>query len=379
MKYYTRTLQIADILKKKSYFLFGPRQTGKSTLIRETLGNCRIYNLNDSKLYRELSKSPEILNQRLTDKDKIVVIDEIQRIPLLLNEVQIAIDEKNIHFLLTGSSARKLRRGGVNLLGGRARERQLFPLTSFELGQDFDLLKAINFGTIPSIYFSDSPDEDLEAYCGHYLELEIAAEGLARSIPAFSRFLEVAALTSGEMLNYEAVSNDAQVPKTTVYEYYQILRDTLIADDLPAWKHTIKRKPIKSSKFYFFDTGVVRTLRQQSQVKLKSPQFGHLLETYIHHELKAYLSYTNSKGLCYWRSTSNFEVDFILEDRIAIEVKAKSNISKKDLKGLQALQEEQLLESYIVVCLEEEPRIVDNIHILPLRIFLDRLWKEGLP
>lgn len=379
MKYYNRTLQIADILKKKSYFLFGPRQTGKSTLIRETLGNCRIYNLNDSKLYRELSKSPEILNQRLTDKDKIVVIDEIQRIPLLLNEVQIAIDEKNIHFLLTGSSARKLRRGGVNLLGGRARERQLFPLTSFELGQDFDLLQAINFGTIPSIYFSDSPDEDLEAYCGHYLELEIAAEGLARSIPAFSRFLEVAALTSGEMLNYEAVSNDAQVPKTTVYEYYQILRDTLIADDLPAWKHTIKRKPIKSSKFYFFDTGVVRTLRQQSQVKLKSPQFGHLLETYIHHELKAYLSYTNSKGLCYWRSTSNFEVDFILEDRIAIEVKAKSNISKKDLKGLQALQEEQLLESYIVVCLEEEPRIVDNIHILPLRIFLDRLWKEGLP
>lgn len=378
MKYYTRHLQIEELLEKKSHFLFGPRQTGKSTLIRKTLGNYKIYNLNDSKLYREFSKSPELLNQRLTEKDKIVVIDEIQRIPALLNEVQIAIDEKNIHFLLTGSSARKLRRGGVNLLGGRARERQLLPLTSSELGRDFDLLHAVNFGTIPSIYFSDAPDDDLETYCGHYLELEIAAEGLTRSIPAFSRFLEVAALTNGEMLSYEAISSDAQVPKTTVYEYYQILRDTLIGDNLPAWKQTIKRKPIKASKFYFFDTGIVRTLRQQPQVKLKSPQFGHLFETYIHHELRAFLNYTNTKGLCYWRSTSNFEVDFILNDRIAIEVKAKNHISKTDLKGLKALREEELLASYIVVSLEDEPRIVDDITILPLSNFLDLLWSGKL-
>ena len=375
MGYIKRALDLNKLLEAKSYFLLGPRQTGKSTLIGETLANYKCYNLNDSKLYREFNQYPELLNQRITAEDKVVIIDEIQRVPELLNEVQIAIDQKNLKFLLTGSSARKLRRQGINLLGGRARTMRMHPLSSYELGEKFNLVKAINRGTIPSIYFSEQYEDDLESYCSHYLQLEIAAEGLARSIPAFSRFLEVAALTSNEVLNYENVANDCQVPKSTVYEYFQILRDTMIGDDLPAWKKTVKRKPIQTSKFYFFDTGVVRNLRQQSTVKVKSPQFGHLFESYIHHELRSYLSYTNTKGLAYWRSTSNFEVDFILHDQVAIEVKAKSLVSQKDLKGLSALREENLLSKYLVVSLEQEPRKVDGIDIIPWQLFLQRLWQ----
>ena len=277
MSYIARTLNLENLIAKKSYFLFGPRQTGKSTLIKQTLLDVKYYNLNDSKLFRELSANPEILNQRLTKTDKVVVIDEIQRVPQLLNEVQIAIDDKDIRFLLTGSSARKLRREGINLLGGRARQMRLHPLTYAELGEKFDLLKALNFGTIPSIYFSDEPAEDLESYCGQYLELEIAAEGLARNLSSFSRFLEISALASGEMLNYKAISSDSQVPKSTVFEYFQILRDTMIGDDLQAWRKSTKRKPIQTSKFYFFDTGVSRVLRNQPIVKLKSPEFGHAI------------------------------------------------------------------------------------------------------
>ena len=375
MTYIERALDLKALLTNKSYFLFGPRQTGKSTLIRETLKEFKYYNLNDSRLYREFSTAPELLNERLKGDEKIVIIDEIQRVPELLNEVQIAIDEKNINFLLTGSSARKLRRGGVNLLGGRARRLRMHPLCYFELKEKFDLLTALNFGLIPSTYFSASPSDDLEAYCGDYLELEIAAEGLTRNIPAFGRFLEVAALTSGEMLNYENVSNDAQVPKSTVYEYFKILRDTLIGDDLPAWTRSIKRKPLQTSKFYFFDTGVVRTLRQQAYVKMKSPEFGHLFESYIHHELRCYLSYSHTSGLAYWRSTSNFEVDFILHESIAIEVKAKTQVSKKDLNGLMALREENLLKRYLVISLESESRMVDGIEIVPWQEFLIMLWQ----
>lgn len=372
--YIPRQLDILSSLKRKSLFLFGPRQTGKTSLIKQTLPKYRVYDLLDSDIYLTLSREPKRIEEEMQPNEKIVIIDEIQKLPFLLDEVHRLIEKYGVHFLLTGSSARKLRRGGVNLLGGRARSRHLHPFVFAELKERFNLLKALNNGLIPSIYLSDSPEEDLKAYANDYLKEEIAAEGLVRNVPAFSRFLQVAALCNGALINYSNISNDAQVPSSTVQEYFQILRDTLIGFDVLAWKKSRKRKPISTSKFYFFDVGIVRYLQNRSEVKEKSPEFGDAFETYIAHELKAFLDYTNGSELYYWRSKSGYEVDFIINDTTAIEVKAKNNISPRDLRGMLALKEERKLAHYVVVSLEKRPRIVQGIHILPWQDFLIQLW-----
>ena len=372
--YIPRQLDILSSLKRKSLFLFGPRQTGKTSLIKQTLPKYRVYDLLDSDIYLTLSREPKRIEEEMQPNEKIVIIDEIQKLPFLLDEVHRLIEKYGVHFLLTGSSARKLRRGGVNLLGGRARSRHLHPFIFMELKERFNLLKALNNGLIPSIYLSDSPEEDLKAYANDYLKEEIAAEGLVRNVPAFSRFLQVAALCNGALINYSNISNDAQVPSSTVQEYFQILRDTLIGFDVLAWKKSRKRKPISTSKFYFFDVGIVRYLQNRSEVKEKSPEFGDAFETYIAHELKAFLDYTNGSELYYWRSKSGYEVDFIINDTTAIEVKAKNNISPRDLRGMLALKEERKLAHYVVVSLEKRPRIVQGIHILPWQDFLIQLW-----
>ena len=242
---------------------------------------------------------------------------------------------------------------------------------------DVDLLRALNTGLLPSIYLSDDPEADLKAYAGDYLREEIAAEGLTRNVPAFSRFLEVAALCNATMINYSRISSDAQIARSTVQEYFRILEDTLVAHQLPAWRHGKKRKPIATSKFYFFDNGVVRHLRNQGQIKRRSPDFGAAFESYLFHELKSYTDYSGGKTLGYWRSTSGFEVDFILNDSTAIEIKGSDTIGARDLKELRALQEEGLLRNYLVVCEAERPRIEGGIRILPWRLFLEELW-EGV-
>lgn len=307
---------------------------------------------------------------------ELIVIDEIQLIPELLNEVHVLIEDYGKRFLLTGSSARKLHRKGVNLLGGRARTRRMHPLVSTEIGESFDLNKALNFGTLPSIWTSDSPDEDLAAYIGDYLQIEIASESAAKNIPAFTRFLEVAALCNAQMINLTQIASDAEVPRTTLYEYYQILKDTLIAEELPAWQESKKRKAITTSKNYFFDAGVVRAIQGRAQVKAGTPEYGDFFETYIFHELKTYLDYelAGSGSLHYWRSTSQMEVDFILNESIAIEVKAKRQISKDDLKGLIAIAEENIMKAFYLVALVDAPRKQGNIHILPWNVFFQRLW-----
>ncbi len=374
--YIQRQLELLEVLKNKSCFLFGPRQTGKTSLIQNTLQEFRYYNLLKTDVYLKLSQAPQRLREEITAKDKIVVIDEIQKLPILLDEVHCIIEEKGVHFLLTGSSARKLRNKGVNLLGGRARTRHLRPFIYRELKDDFHLLKALNTGLIPSIYFSDAPYEDLEAYAGTYLKEEIAAEALVRNVPAFSRFLTVAGLSNGKMINYTNIGSDAQVPKSTVQEYFQILRDTLVGDDLPAWKRSLKRKPVSTSKFYFFDIGVVRFLQNRQGLKKGSPEFGEAFEALIYHELKTYCAYKGNYDLCYWRSTSGFEVDFILNEKTAIEVKGKTNISSKDYKGLRALKTEGMLKNYILVSLEDTPRRVDDIQVLPWKEFITNLWQD---
>jgi len=368
-----RALDLPGLIQKKSHFLFGPRQTGKSFLIRHTLQGVRLYDLLDHATYLALSQQPTRIAEELTATDRVVVIDEIQRLPELLNEVHRLIEERGIKFLLTGSSARKLRRGGVNLLGGRARTRYLHPLIARELGRRFDLTRAVQCGTLPSIYFSDDPQADLAAYAGSYLQQEIVAEGATRNVPAFSRFLRVAAHCNGTIVNFTNIANDAQVPRTTVYEYFEILKDTLVLHELPAWRKSLKRKPLASSKFYFFDAGVTAAL-QGRQLRPRTPEFGEGLETYLMHELVAYRDYVSGEPLSYWRSTSGFEVDFILGDHTGIEMKAKDTISPPDLRSLRALAEERKLKRHICVSLETRPRRVDGIAVMPVQKFLDALW-----
>lgn len=368
-----RLVDLNDLLVKKSYFLFGPRQTGKSFLINHSLKGAKVYDLLDTSIYMAFSRNPGRIAEELTPEDRIVVIDEIQRLPELLNEVHRLIEKHGIRFLLTGSSARKLRRKGVNLLGGRARTIYIHPLTYKELGKRFDLFRAIKRGLLAPIYFSDDPRADLEAYAGSYLQQEIVAEGLTRNIPAFSRFLRVAALCNGTIVNFTNVSNDAQVARTTVYEYFEVLKDTLVLHELPAWRKSKKRKPLASSKYYFFDVGVVAAL-QERDFQRGTPEFGVAFETYLMHELISFRDYVSGDKLSYWRSTSGFEVDFILGDHTAIEVKAKENISSRELKSLRAIAEEKKLKRYLCVSLEPRTRKIGNVTVLPYNKFLDALW-----
>jgi predicted AAA+ superfamily ATPase len=360
-------------LAKKSHFLFGPRQTGKTFLIRRVLPEARVYDLLDSSVYLALSQRPVRLAEELSPRDKLVVIDEVQRLPVLLNEVHRLIEERGMRFLLTGSSARTLRRGGINLLGGRARTRYLHPLIYRELGPHFNLARTIERGLLPSMYFSDDPKADLEAYTGTYLQQEIVAEGATRNAPAFSRFLRVAALCNATVVNFTSVANDAQVPRTTVYEYFEILKDTLLLHEVPAFQLSKKRKPLVSSKYYFFDVGVVSSL-QGRLIKPGTPEFGAAFETWLLHELVAYRDYVSGEAVNHWRSTSGFEVDFILGNHTAIEVKAKETVSLQDLRSLRALAEEKKLKRYLCVSVEPRRRRVNGVTVLPYREFLDALW-----
>lgn len=368
-----RQIDIRSLLEKSSYFLMGPRQTGKTSLVRRLLPDVRFYDLLDSATYLALSRQPGRLAEEVGSSVKRVVIDEIQRLPSILNEVHRLIEMQNVNFLLTGSSARKLRRGGINLLGGRARVKYLHPLTYSELGDRFDLYQAMERGLLPSIYFSDDPKADLEAYAGLYLQQEIMAEGVTRNIPAFSRFLKIAAHSNGGIVNFTNIASDAQVARTTVYEYYEILKDTLILRELPPWRRTVKRKPLASSKYYFFDVGIVSALQGRPFLP-GTPEFGEAFETFLMHELACRSDYVSGAPLSFWRSTSGFEVDFIIGDHTAVEVKAKENVSPQDLKSLRALGEEKQFKRYLCVCLEPRSREVDGIRILPFAEFLASLW-----
>ncbi len=372
-RFISRLLEINKLVKQKSHFVFGPRQTGKTSLIRVALNDVLVYDLLDTRTYLNLSQNPGRLEEEIKPSDRIVVIDEIQRLPDLLHEVHRLIEKRNIRFLLTGSSARKLRRGGVNLLGGRARTKYLHPFVRRELKEEFTLDRALRAGLLPSIYLSDDPDADLKAYTGTYLQQEVVAEGAMRNVPAFSRFLRVAAFCNGTVVNFTNVANDAQVPRTTVYEYFEILKDTLILYELPAWKQSKKRKPLVSSKYYFFDVGVVAALQGRRFVP-GSTEYGEAFETYLAHELRAYSDYVAGEPIAFWRSQSGYEVDFILGDHTAIEVKAKRTVSQQDVKALTALAEEKKLKNYLCVCLESRSRALGKIQILPYDEFLDALW-----
>jgi predicted AAA+ superfamily ATPase len=377
--YLKRLINIDFTSLDRSILILGPRQTGKSSFLRhQGPERAVLFNLLNTKIRQTLEKEPWILREQilaLYPLPEFVVIDEIQLVPELLNEVHLLIEETRIRFLLTGSSARKLRRTGTNLLGGRADEYHLHPFSAMEIGiEQFDLLKALRYGLIPSVYFAKSPKRVLQAYASQYLEQEIRLEGLVRSLPAFSRFLEVAALRSGTQLNYESIAKDSAVPRTTVHEYFTILYDTFLAFPLEPWIRSTKRKPAKSNKMYFFDIGVARYLAGLPLVEFKSKDIGDAMEHWIMHEIKTYLdAHASDVDLNYWRTTTGIEVDFVLDNHVAIEVKAKHKIQDDDCKGLLAIAEEGITQLYIV-CLEAQARKHGKILIVPWQDFLRKLW-----
>jgi len=303
------------------------------------------------------------------------VIDEVQRIPGLLNEVHRLIEKKGIRFLLTGSSARKLRHNQANLLAGRARQAELFPLTTSEI-PDFNLKRYLHFGGLPMVYQSDEPIDDLHAYVNVYLKEEIQAEALVRQLPSFIRFLNFSALTSGEMINFSNISSDAAVPASTVRDYYTILEDTFIGFMLPAWTKSLKRKPISTAKFYYFDIGVKNILSNITAIPEQSDLYGKAFEHFIALELRAYISYQRKHvSLNYWQAKSGQEVDFIIGDDIAIEVKSTKRTHDKHLKGLKILAEENICKKYYLISQDPLHRHVDNIDIMYWQDFLDALWQ----
>ena len=337
-----RILQLVPLLAMKSFFLFGPRATGKTTLIRQQLAKtATIIDLLDSRYFLRLSSAPHELESIIAAAPAdIIVIDEIQRIPELLNEIHRLIESQNLTFLLTGSSARKLRRGKANLLAGRVWDARMFPLIYREIA-DFNLERYLHYGGLPAVYLSDYPEEELDAYVNTYLKEEILAEGLIRRLPPFSRFLKTIALANGEMINFTKLANDCQVPPSTVTEYAGLLEDTLIGFLLPAWTESRKRKAIKTGKFYFFDPGITHMLAGTRALDRNSNLYGKSFEQFICMELRAYLSYTRQKlPLTYWRSKNGHEVDFLLGTKTAIEVKSTQKTSTNDFKGLKYLKEE---------------------------------------
>lgn len=372
-----RTINLKDLLEKKSFFLFGPRATGKSTLVKRQLSpTAAIIDLLDSRLFLRLSAAPHDLEAIIDAGDsQLIVIDEIQRIPELLNEVHRLIENRKITFLLTGSSARKLRRGQANLLAGRVWEARLFPLTWKEV-PDFNLARYLRYGGLPSVYLSEFPEEELDAYVNTYLKEEIMIEGVIRKLPPFVRFLRSMALANGEVINFTKLANDCQVAPSTVREHIGVLEDTLVGFLLPAWTESRKRKAIKTGKFYFFDPGVTHTLAGTEVIDRNSDLYGRSFEQFIGMEIRAYLSYRRIKRpLTCWRSTHGHEVDFLIGDKVAVEVKAASRVAPADFKGLKALSDEGAFEDFFLVSQDTISTRQGKILSIHWEDFLERLWQ----
>ena len=371
-----RIFKIQDA-EEESVFFFGARQTGKTTLLKKLFPNARYYDLLKSEEFERLSRRPQLLREELQDfpANSLVIIDEIQKLPALLDEVHWLMVNCDLRFLLTGSSARKLRRGGVNLLGGRALVNNFYPLVSAEI-PDFDIDRAVNNGMLPRHYLVADASKRLSGYVGLYLQTEIVDQAVVRNLPSFNRFLEVAALTSGEMLVYANVAQDCGVSAVTVRSYFDILTDTLFGYVIPAYTKKVKRKLIQAPKFYLFDVGVANYLMHRSHLKQGSPEYGHAFEHLIIQEIMAYLGYQGRQGeLSYWRTGTGVEIDAVLGDAaVGIEIKSTNEVKDNQLKGLRSFGQDYPDARLIVVSNDMYRRRVDNIEIIPVREFLSDLW-----
>lgn len=370
--------RIIAIPPKKSFFLFGPRGTGKTTWLKNTFRDAVYIDLLDAEFYNHLLANPRKLEQHIPpDFGDWVIIDEIQRVPELLYEIHRLIEERKTTFILTGSSARKLKKKNVNLLAGRALTQHLFPLTAKELENDFKLENSLAFGHLPAIFSEPDKKRYLESYVATYLREEIQQEGLTRNLAAFSRFLEAASFSHGQVLNLSEIARECAVHRKVAESYFSILEDILIADHLPVFTKKAKRRMFARPKFYFFDVGIYRALRPCGPLDAPEEIEGAALEGLIFQELKAINSYLNlDYRLYYWRTAAGAEVDFILygkKDIKAIEVKRSSKINRHDLRGLKLfLEDYPAAKAYMVY--GGQRRLRENgIEIIPAEQFLRQL------
>ncbi|MBA7568157.1 hypothetical protein ES708_09878 [subsurface metagenome] len=382
MRFIKRILDI-KLSQKQSAFLWGPRKTGKTTYLKNHFPDSLIFDFLKTDFFIEVSKNPALLRERILAKDKNaikhpIILDEVQKVPQVLDEVHWLIENKGLQFILCGSSARKLRRGHVNLLGGRAWRYEMFPLVTAEL-KNINLLHALNHGMVPTHYLQDDQEckKSLKAYTQDYLKEEVFAEGLTRNIPAFSRFFDAFGYSHGELTNYSNIARDCGVDSKTVKEYYQILIDTLLAVRIDPFKKRQSRKIItKAPKYYLFDVGVANYLRKQHLEEERGDEFGRAFEHFLLMEILAYRSYSGQDfTINFWRTKTGLEIDFILaRGEIAIEIKGANRIDKRDLNALVAFAEEYSPKRNFLVCNEKEKRLHGKIKILPWSNFLHELW-----
>lgn len=376
-----RILKIA-LPPKQSAFLWGARKTGKSTYLKAAFPRSPVYDFLKTDLYLSLLKNPSLLREQILAKppellNHPIILDEVQKVPHILDEVHWLIENKQLRFILCGSSARKLKHGHANLLGGRAWRYEMFPFVSEELG-DINLLQALNRGLIPDHYLQETYQRSLQAYVQDYLKEEIFAEGLTRNIPAFSRFFEAMAFSHGQLTNYSNIARDCGVDAKTVREYYQILVDTFLGIRVEPFNRRQSRQVItQAPKFYLFDVGVAGFLTRRVLQEERGEEFGRAFEHFILMEVAAYRSYKERDfDIRFWRTKSGLEVDFVLgEGEAAVEVKGGSRVDRKDAASLLAFVDEFSPKRSIIVCNETQERLQGKIHIIPWRRFLSLLWQ----
>jgi len=384
MKISNRLLSL-ELPASRSAFLWGPRKVGKTYWLTHQYPQVRLIDLLKTDTFAEYATRPSLLRERceawyqrpLVKKGPHLILDEIQKLPVLLDEVHWLIENRGISFLLTGSSARKLKRAHANLLGGRAWRRVMLPLTLPEI-ESFNLNLAMISGLLPPHLLSPNPLEDLRSYVADYLKEEVLEEAEEQELPAFSQFLRVAALTSGGLLDYTNVGREAGISSLIARRYFDLLEDTFLGFRIPPWRSSKKRRMILTEKFYLFDVGLACYLANRS-AKPRSPDFGKAFEHFILMELRAFIHYRRPElPICFWRTSSGIEVDFILgEKELAVEIKASERVHEGDLKALVALLEDGKVKHAVVVCLEPEPRRVStHIQILPWHYFLQGLWNN---
>jgi len=375
-----RILQIDNELEC-SIFLFGARQTGKSTILRQQFPKSIYIDLLDTEMKARFARRPVLLYEMLNDKpeDTLVIIDEIPEVPELLNEVHRLISERNLLFILCGSSARKLKRKGKNTLGGRALPIYLYPFVSAEVS-DLDIDRAVNYGMLPPHFLAKNPHRLLSAYIQVYLKEEIKEEALVRNLDSFQRFLEVAALTNGEIINNNNIAQDCGVSATTVSSYFDILEDTLIGYRIPAYRKVMKRRIIQAPRFYYFDVGVANYLLHRKDLVRGTDEYGHAFEHLVVQEIYAWLHYSHSdEEMTYWRTYTGIEVDVVIGDaRVAIEIKSAEEVKNKHLKGLKAFGEEYPDSRRIIVSLDRINRKLGDVECMYIKDFLKTLWTVGL-
>lgn len=381
-------------LPKRSFFLFGPRGTGKTTWLHTNLEHALVVNLLLSKELISLTRDPDLLRKKVLaiSENQWVVIDEIQLLPILLNEVHALLFESNgkRKFALTGSSARKLKKKEVNLLAGRAVTREFFPLTLYEISENKeikneDIDNILQFGTLPSIVTTENKSDKidlLESYVSTYLKEEIQQEAIVRNLGAFSRFLEITAIMNGQILNSSNIATESGVARTTVNGYFSILEDTLLGFRLPSWRPRIKVKEIEHPKFYLFDCGVIRALSNKLYSPIEAVEKGFLFETLVLNELRSFNSYARQGGkFYYWRTTSGTEVDFIWSrgsECIGFEVKSVNRWKSEYSKTLNDLIEQKIIHKGFGIYLGDSELKDGNVRILPVQNFSKKLFNQSI-